>query len=138
MNITLTPEGYTLDGTMRLVPVKPSREMGMAVHKSRHSNTMYSEIFAIMVKAAPNPPQPLSPWQPIATAQNDKPYIVGWVDDDGTERHDFDVMDDGVWRMHDDICEMAEACAPAGGIMPNRTAPYTHCIELPPLQEPAP
>lgn len=88
--------------------------------------------------AAPNPPQSLSSWQPISTAQNDKPYIVGWIDDDGTERHDFDIMDDGVWSIHDDICEMAEACAPAGGIMPNRTAPYTHCIELPPLPEPAP
>jgi len=131
MNVTLTDEGYTLDGKWRLVPVELTETQWLTGFVSPAG-------YADVIKAAPNPPQSLSPWQPIATAQNDKPCIVGWIDDDGTERHNFDVMDDGVWRMHDDICEMAEACAPAGGIMPNRTAPYTDCIELPPLPEPAP
>ena len=71
MNVTLNESGFTLDGKWRLVPSE------------------YMESLTI-----PNPPQSLSPWQPIATAPKDgtefiaidksavfpTPFVVCWTD----------------------------------------------------------
>lgn len=77
-----------------------------------------------------------STWQPIAAAPDDKPLIVGWVDLTNTDRYYFDIKQDGVWQDHDDMCDMAEACAPAGSVLPNRNPPYEYFIEIPTLPEP--
>ena len=130
MNVTLTESGYTLDGKWRLVPVEPTYEMAIL---SLDGGLDYK----LGVKAAPPPPAQ-SPWQPIATAPDDRPCIVGWVDLTNTDRYYFDIKQDGVWQDHDASCEMAEACAPAGTVLPNRIPPYAYFIEIPPLPEPAP
>ena len=79
MNVTLTDEGYTLDGKWRLVPVEPTYEMAIL---SLNGGLDYK----LGVKAAPPPPAEL--------AISGEPYAIecGISNGDGTysveiERH---------------------------------------------------
>ena len=79
MNVTLNDEGYSLDGTMRLVPVEITSEINAAIHSALMESlaaTTFCQEYAEAIKAAPNPPQSLSPWQPIATAPKDGTEIL--------------------------------------------------------------
>lgn len=75
-------------------------------------------------------------WQPISTAPDSVPLVVGWLDStdpDNPERHDFDSKEDGAWLLHadryDDFCMVA----PPGSCGPKQEAPYTVWMLLPPF-----
>jgi hypothetical protein len=73
-------------------------------------------------------------WQPIETAPDDVPVVVGWLeaeDTDHPERYDFDQKEDGVWVRHEDTLQHAQSCAPPGSRMPSEKAPYTCWMPLP-------
>lgn len=83
-------------------------------------------------------------WQPIGTAPDGVPLVVGWLDSTDPEnpvRHDFDSKEDGAWLLHadryDDFCMVA----PPGSRGLKEEAPYTVWMPLPPFAdfaEPAP
>lgn len=74
-------------------------------------------------------------WQPIETAPEGILVVVGWLEDDleHPERYDFDQKEDGVWYVHEENVQYADACAPAGSRMPKQTAPYEYWMPLPPM-----
>ena len=76
-------------------------------------------------------------WQPINTAPEGRPVVVGWreADDGNSERHDFDIKEDGIWVRHEDHVEYAQAVAPRDipCTMPSAEAPYTCWMYLPPI-----
>lgn len=79
-------------------------------------------------------------WQPISTAPNGVPVVVGWLDPndpDGSERHDFDCKDDGVWLQHADHYDHFCMVAPPGSRGPKEEAPYQVWMPLPPIPTPA-
>ncbi|KWI99240.1 hypothetical protein WM11_21780 [Burkholderia ubonensis] len=68
-------------------------------------------------------------WQPIETAPADTEVVVFWLDPESPEhpeRYDFDMLDDGCWRVWTDHYEWAHSVAPAGSRMPREQPPYTH------------
>ncbi|WP_261532559.1 hypothetical protein [Burkholderia multivorans] len=68
-------------------------------------------------------------WQPIETAPVDTEVVVFWLDPESPEhpeRYDFDMLDDGCWRVWTDHYEFAHSVAPAGSRMPLEQPPYTH------------
>lgn len=78
-------------------------------------------------------------WTPIQYAPEGRPLLVGWLepeDTDNPERHQFDVLEDGVWQVHDDDYQHFLAVAPPGSIGPSEKAPYTHFLNLKPLPRP--
>lgn len=76
-------------------------------------------------------------WQPIEAAEEGLLYVVAWVDpEDGLERHDFDALEDGIWRQHADNVEHFQMCAPPGSRGPKERPPYTHCLKLGALPQP--
>lgn len=75
-------------------------------------------------------------WRPIKYAPVGRPVLVGWLDPedkDNPERHQFDVLEDGVWQVHHDDHEHFLMVAPPGSRGPTEHAPYTHFVDLPPL-----
>lgn len=71
-------------------------------------------------------------WQPIETAPEsmDECVVVGWLDDEGLPRTEFDYKEDGCWiKWH----EHAEHTEVIGGHGVSYTPPYTHWIKLPPI-----
>ncbi|WP_059537021.1 hypothetical protein [Burkholderia diffusa] len=71
----------------------------------------------------------LTGWQPIETAPADVLVTVFWLDSEdetNPERYDFDMLDDGCWRVWTDHYEFAHSVAPAGSRMPREQPPYTH------------
>lgn len=71
-------------------------------------------------------------WQPIETAPEsmDECVVVGWLDDEGLPRTEFDYKEDGCWiKWH----EHAEHTEVIGGHGVSYTPPYTHWLKLPPL-----
>jgi hypothetical protein len=83
----------------------------------------------------------VEPWQPIETAPEGELVVVGWhqegEDEDYSERHEFEWLEEGIWHNHAELVEYAQMCAPAGSEMPKETPPYTHWRSLPPIPKAA-
>lgn len=75
-------------------------------------------------------------WQPIETAPESALVVVGWFDNEDSEhpeRYEFDWLEDGVWRKHEELVQYADSCAPAGSRMPSQAAPYEYWMPIPPM-----
>lgn len=70
-------------------------------------------------------------WQPIETAPESKLVVVGWMDDEGEDRQEFDYIEDGLWIHHADLVEHAQMVAPPGSKMPKEQPPYQWWMDLP-------
>ncbi|MDE4918597.1 hypothetical protein ACUXAV_000696 [Cupriavidus metallidurans] len=73
-------------------------------------------------------------WQPISTAPEGVPLVVGWLDStdpENPERHDFDCKEDGVWLQHADRYDHFCMVAPPGSRGPKEDAPYLVWMPLP-------
>jgi hypothetical protein len=78
-------------------------------------------------------PAPVA-WQPISTAPEGVPLVVGWLDStdpENPERHDFDCKEDGVWLQHADRYDHFCMVAPPGSRGPKEDAPYLVWMPLP-------
>lgn len=75
----------------------------------------------------------MSEWQPIETAPRDKFVLVGWTDEHGESRLDFDQKEEDCWIRHYEYREYAISCAPPGSTLPKRSPPYTHWMDIKPL-----
>ncbi|MTI73311.1 MAG: hypothetical protein FH747_06575 [Stenotrophomonas sp.] len=82
------------------------------------------EAIVAALRAAPE-------WQPIETAPENKLVVVGWMDDEGADRQEFDYIEDGLWIHHADLVEHAQMVAPPGSKMPKEQPPYQWWIDLP-------
>lgn len=89
----------------------------------REANMAIAAITAAL-RAAPE-------WQPIETAPESKLVVVGWIDDEGEDRQEFDYIEDGLWIHHADLVEHAQMVAPPGSKMPKEQPPYQWWMDLP-------
>jgi hypothetical protein len=69
-------------------------------------------------------------WQPIATAPEDVPVLVGWWDD-GEQVTDFDKLEEGCWFLYEERREHFLCVAPPESRGPSEKAPYTHWMHVP-------
>lgn len=101
-------------------------------HRDRNVGWAYEFARAIEREVLAPTQQPsgeVTGWQPIETAPVDTEVVVFWLDPESPEhpeRYDFDMLDDGCWRVWTDHYEFAHSVAPAGSRMPLEQPPYTH------------
>ncbi|PRH46393.1 hypothetical protein [Burkholderia multivorans] len=102
---------------------------------TRHSSGAWVAVddmlarFVALLAPTQQPSGEVTGWQPIETAPVDTEVVVFWLDPESPEhpeRYDFDMLDDGCWRVWTDHYEFAHSVAPAGSRMPCEQPPYTH------------
>lgn len=116
-------------------PLHSSRLTGVTAEcDARDMKVIRDHINDIHRLLAAAPPPAVPQWLPIESAPEGSLVVVGWLDaedEDHPERHDFDMLEDGVWQAHENNVQHAECCAPPGSRMPKQTAPYTHWMPVP-------
>lgn len=128
-----TPCSATQDKSVGWVPPLPKpdthcfdEDTGKDVWSHSPEQMQAYAIAAIEAQGVPDG------WQPIETAPEsmDECVVVGWLDDEGLPRTEFDYKEDGCWiKWH----EHAEHTEVIGGHGVSHTPPYTRWLKLPPL-----